>query len=234
MRAPRFLVAAAAVACIGGLAGCSGRSAKAAVPSHLNGLFRLAAGQCTTADARPTGSYLIVVSAAANKAARNPGGGCANADYTPLRPGADGGLRTGVFQLPPSPAFDAHRNSRSAAIITPVAFGAFRFGFATSPRDEQDAPTGALAYPAPAATVSGTTLNVDLRSLVVGYAGGPGSTCAKSYGLGCWDLGSKSAGGTYDAATHQFVIDWFAGESFTPKGDSIEVHLAGTFVPRAA
>jgi hypothetical protein len=226
-----MVLASAAVLGIVAVSGCGG-SAKAATQSRLPaGLFAPTAGSCTTSDARPSGSYLIVISAAADKAVKNPKSRCANHDYTPLRPGTDGGLALGRFQSLPNPVFDAKRNSTAGKVFAPVDFGAFAIGFATTPRDEQDAPSGAPTYPVPAATVSGSTLNVDLRSLVVTYAGPPNSTCRQSSGLGCWELGSRSATGTYDAATRHFVLDWFAGQSFTPKGDSVEVHLEGTFVP---
>jgi len=231
MRAHRATFAALGLLGMLGLVGCNSSQAKPASSERLIGLFKLAPGRCTTASAHPTGSYLIAISAAQGRAVRNPKAGCANPDYTPLRPGVDGGLITGRFQTQPDPAFDAHRNARADRIVTPTVFGHFRFGFATNSRDEQDAPSGAAAYPAPVAIATGSTRKVDLSSLVVTNSGGAGSTCAKSFGLGCWEVGSKSASGTYDAATHHFVIDWFAGQSFTPKADSMEVHLEGTFVP---
>jgi hypothetical protein len=228
----RLIAVAVVVTGLGLAAGCSG-SAKAGAPARLAGLFKLSAGHCTSARAKPAGSYLVVVSAANARAVRNPRGGCANSEYTPLSPGTDGGLETGRFQEQPAPTFDARRNSTATRLITPVAFGHYRLGFATSPRDEQGAPTGAPTYPAPVALNTAGALTVDLRSLVMTYAGRANSTCAQSFGLGCWDLGSKSATGTYNPTTHHFLIDWFTGESFTPKGDSIEVHLEGTFVPGA-
>jgi hypothetical protein len=215
-------------------AGCGTGHAATTSTARLIGLFRLAPGDCTTPHAKPTGSYLIVLSASADRAVRNPAGGCANPDYTPLRPGTAGGLTTGRFQPLPAPAFDAHRNSLASAVIKPVRFGPYTLGVGTDPHDEQGAPSGAPAYPAPVALATGATLDIDLRSLVLTYAGRSGSTCASSYGLGCWELGSKSATGSYDAATRRFVVDWFSGESFSPKGDSIEVHLEGTFVTQSS
>jgi hypothetical protein len=213
-------------------AGCSGGSHGATSDSsRLNGLFRIAPGVCTDGTGLPTGSYLIVLSAATNHAVKNPHGGCKNPGYTLLRPGTDGGLITGEFQDVSGATFDSNANSRADRIIAPTRFGRFSFGFATNPRDEQDAATGNVAFPRPQAIVSGTALRVDLRSLVVSYAGNANTTCATSFGVGCWELGSENASGTYDAATGHFTLQWFTGESFTPKGDSIEVHLAGTFVP---
>lgn len=234
MRHSRGGLAVLALIALVGLSGCGGgHPAAAPAPTRLTGLFKLAPGRCTSATAKPTGSYLIVISASQNKAVRNSRGGCVNKNFTVLRPGTDGGLITGRFQAAPTPLFDARRNSRAGAIIKPVRFGPFRLGFATDAHDEQDAVGSAPAYVAPIATVSGKALTVDLRSLVISYGGQPNSTCASGYGIGCWELGSRSASGSYDPITHRFVIDWFTGESFTPKGDSIEVRLAGRFVPSA-
>jgi hypothetical protein len=229
----RVLAGLVALVALASLSGCGG-SAKAASATKLSGEFGITQGHCTTARAKPTGSYLVVVSAAAGHALQNPAGGCANPAYTPLSPGTDGGLITGRFQGQPVHVFDAHRNSRAVRLLAPVRFGRYRLGFATSPRDEQDAPGGAAAYPPPAAIATGDALSVDLRSLVVTYAGRAGSSCESSFGLGCWELGSQNALGTYDATTHHYVVDWFTGASFTPRGDSVEVHLEGAFQPGAS
>jgi hypothetical protein len=200
---------------------------------HLDGLFKISPGRCAGATGLPTGSYLVVLSAASGKTVGNPDGGCANPAYTLLKPGTDGGLITGEFQQVGGATFDRHGNSRDDRVLLPVRFGKFRVGFGTDSHDEQDAPNGAPAYPDPSAIVEGTALRIDLRSLVVSYAGAPGSSCDTTYGVGCWELGSENAAGTYDAATGHYSIQWFSGASFTPRGDSIEVHLEGTFVPKA-
>jgi hypothetical protein len=222
-----------AVAALIGLSGCGGH-ATAATTSRLSGMFSVTPGACASPSAKPSGSYLVVVSAAAGKAVRNRQSGCSNRDYTPLRPGTDGGVETGAFQDGPSPLFDARRNSRAGAIIAPTEFDGFRLGFATSEYDEQDSPAGQPAFVPPVAVVTGSHLTVDLRSLVLSYAGRPSSTCRQAFGLGCWQLGSRSATGSYDPTTHRYSITWFAGESFTPKGDSIEVHLEGSFAAKPA
>lgn len=232
MRSRQALVAVvAALAGIAGLSGCGGRADAATKVTTLTGLFRITPGACPTPNQPPTGSYLVVISAATGKEVPNPKGGCANPAYTLLKPGRDGGFRTGAFQDDPAPLFDAHRNSRADGIIVPTAFDGFRFGFATSRYDEQDSPSGQPAYLPPTATVRNAALDVDLRSLVISYAGAPSSTCRQSYGLGCWELGSRSASGSYNASTHAYSLSWFTGESFTPKGDSIEVHLTGSYAP---
>ncbi|MBV9871403.1 MAG: hypothetical protein JO214_12365 [Frankiaceae bacterium] len=224
----RLIGGVAALLTVAALAGCGG-SAKAAAPTKLAGQFGITPGHCTTPRAKPTGSYFVAISAAAGHALQNRAGGCANPSYTPLAAGTDGGLITGEFQPQPAKVFDANRNSRAVRLFAPVRFGHYRLGFATSARDEQHAPAGAPAYPPPAAIVTGDTLSVDLRSLVLTYAGRSNSSCRASFGVGCFNLGSKNATGTYDATTHRYVIDWFSGAAFTPNGDSMEFHLEGTF-----
>jgi hypothetical protein len=229
----RGVAAAAAVLALTA-AGCSGQGGSASAPStKLNGVFHIAAGVCPAGTGAPTGSYLVVIAASANKAVKNSRSTCTNKGYTLLRPGTDGGLVTGEFQDITGVTFDRQGNSRADRIITPTRFDRLRLGFATNTRDEQDAASGAPAFPRPAAIVSGTALRVDLRSLVVSYGGNANTTCATSFGLGCWELGSENATGTYNRTNGHYSISWFAGESFTQKGDSIEVHLAGTFVPRS-
>jgi hypothetical protein len=215
-------------------AACSGGHQATPDSTHLEGLFRISAGKCSGTTGLPTGSYLIVLAAVSGKTVGNPDGGCANPAYTLLEPGTDGGLITGEFQQVSGATFDRDRNSRDGRIIAPVAFDKLLVGFGTSSRDEQDAPTGAPAFPEPAAIVAGTVLSVDLRSLVVSYAGNARASCKTSYGVGCWELGSENATGTYDAATGHYSVQWFSGASFTPKGDSIEIHLEGTFVPQSS
>jgi hypothetical protein len=210
--------------------GCSGGGSSGA-GKVLVGTFRLDAGSCTTATALPTGSYLEVIDAADAKEVSNPQSTCANRDFTLLTPGTDGGVVTGKFQPNPTPTFDGHGNSLAGAIVAPALFQGVKLGMATDADDEQDGPSGPPAFAPPSAVLSGSTLNLDLRSLNVTYGGSPGTTCATASGVGCWNLGSKGASGTYDASTRHFSVGWFVGETFTPAGDSLTVHLEGTFVP---
>ncbi|MBV9412363.1 MAG: hypothetical protein JO148_12255 [Acidimicrobiia bacterium] len=210
-------------------AACSGNGT---TTDALVGTFRLDAGQCRGPGQVPAGSWLAVLNAAANQSVANPDGGCNNPAYTPLSAGHDGGLRAGSFQPSPDPTFGPTRDSLAGAIVTPVRFQGLALGMATDGHDEQHDPTGPAVFPAPTATVSGGHLHIDLRSLEISYGGPPGGTCATAaVSGGCWDLGSRSVTGSYDARTHRFVAQWFVGEAFTPAGDSMTVHLEGTFVP---
>jgi hypothetical protein len=212
------------------LAGCGGPSASQATRT-LVGTFEIQAGHCSSAHGAPSGSFMVIVDSAGSKTVPNPAGGCANKYYTLLTPGTQKGITTGAFQEDPTPTFDAHNDSLADAIIKPVPFQGIRLGMATNPVDVQDAPSGAAVFAAPRATVQGTKLHVDLRSLNITYGGPPNATCLSSSGYGCWNLGSKNAAGSYDPATHQYALEWFVGETFTPSGDSMVIRLVGTFVP---
>jgi hypothetical protein len=217
------------------LAACGSGAGGSAGPSYsLNGTFDLHPGHCTSTNGSPSGSFLVVVDSANAKTVANPAGKCADPDYTPLIPGVDKGIETGTFQNNPTPTFDAHSNSLADALIEPASFLGTKFGMATSAQDVQDAPNGTPAFNPPTATVRGTALTLDLRSLNITYGGTPNTTCSNGQGYGCWNLGSKSANGTYDAKTHQFVVQWFVGEAFTELGDSMIIRFEGTFVPRHA
>jgi hypothetical protein len=197
----------------------------------MAGTFRLDAGRCALANAAPTGSYLVVLNAGGGKSVTNPGGGCVNPNYTPLTPGRDGGVVLGDFQPNAQPTFDEQRNSLSDRIINPVAFGPYKLGMATDAHDEQNAPGGTPAFRPPSAERQGRQLHADLRSITITYGGPAGTTCSTAVGVGCWNLGSRSAVGTYDPATKHFAVEWQLGETFTPAGDSLIVHLEGTFIP---
>jgi hypothetical protein len=217
------------------LASCGGGSPSAASgpAKSLVGTFEIQGGHCTGSKGAPTGSFLVIVDSAGSKTVGNPNGGCKNKYYTPLSPGTQKGIETGQFQTDPIPTFDAHGDSLADAVIAPVSFLGVKFGMATNPDDVQDAPNGPTAFTPPTATVRGTKLTLNLRSLNITYGGSPNSSCQNNAGYGCWNLGSKLAQGSYDPKTHRYVVQWFVGETFTQLGDSMIVRFEGTFVPRA-
>jgi hypothetical protein len=229
------LLAAAALSVPFIVASCGGGSPSAASgpAKALVGTFDIQGGHCTASSGAPTGSFLVIVDSADSKTVGNPDGGCKNKYYTPLSPGTQKGIETGEFQEDPIPTFDGHGDSLADAIIAPVSFLGVKFGMSTSPDDVQDAPNGPPAFTPPTATIRGTKLTLNLRSLNITYGGGPNSSCKNDAGYGCWNLGSKVAQGSYDPKTHQYVVQWFVGETFTQLGDSMIVRFQGTFVPRA-
>jgi hypothetical protein len=230
VRSRRALLALTAVPLAFGLASCGGSGSSTGPARALVGTFEIEAGRCPTAHGVPSGSFLVIVNSSGGRTVANPNGGCANKFYTPLSPGLDKGITTGQFQPNPIPTFDAHSNSLAAAVIQPVSFLGVKLGMGTSPNDVQDDPSGAPTFSPPKAVVRGTKLTIDLRSLNITYGGQANTTCVTSHGYGCWNLGSKSANGTYDPSTHRFVAQWFVGETFTQLGDSMVVRLEGKFV----
>jgi hypothetical protein len=218
-----------------GLASCGGGGGgQATGPARtLLGTFDIQPGKCPSAHKAPTGSFLVIVNSAGGKTVANPAGGCANKFYTPLTPGLDKGIMTGQFQANPTPTFDAHSNSLANAVIQPVSFLGVKFGMGTSANDVQDDPAGSPTFAPPRAVVRGTKLSIDLRSLNITYGGPASTTCVTGHGFGCWNLGSRAATGSYDPKTHDYVVQWFVGETFTQLGDSMIVRFEGKFVPHA-
>jgi hypothetical protein len=152
----------------------------------------------------------------------NPDSTCPDQTTTPLSPGGDGGLRTGVFQAQSEPAFGTDGGSKSGAVITPQAFFAVVFGASTNARDPQ---TGATLT-APTVTRSGSTLQGDLRAFSVSWnqqhfnqgAPKPGGSAA------------DGAKGTFDEATGAYSLDWTSRIEGGPFNGFTGVwHLEGKF-----
>lgn len=193
------LGAAAVVA----VASLLGPAAPAAAATPLVGTFALAAGSCSGG---VSGSYIRMILPSGGVAGpymSNSDSTCRDQTYTLLRPGSDGGLVTGSYQSPPSPAFDSAGNARARRITAPADFYGTSFATGTSPRDPQ---TGA-AVPAPRIAVSGGRLSGDLRAFAVTWnnqnfnqgapkpdGGFPGNTGAVS--------------GSYKASTGTFTLQW--------------------------
>lgn len=200
----------------------------AAAPTPLVGTFRLAAGACSGSavsgswfrmilpSGSPTGPYL------SNNDSR-----CSDQSYTPLAPGADGGLRSGSFQPGPSPAFDANGNGLARRITAPATFYGAGFATSTSSVDPQTK-TGVRA---PMVSVTGSTLSADLRSFSAAWnnqyfnQGSPKPN-------GSYPGNTRPATGTFDARAGAFTLTWTsqivggAFDKFTGQW-----HLQGTFVP---
>lgn len=196
--------------------------------SQLVGLFRISAGYCSSNAI--SGSYFRMILANGGTGGpylSNSNSGCSDQTFTPLTPGTDGGLRTGSYQSPPSPPFDASGNARSGTITGPVKFYGTNFATGTSARDPQ---TG-ITVSAPVIYDNNGSLSGDLRAFAVTWnnqyfnqgspkpnAGYPGNT--------------RSLTGSYDATTGRFAIDWTSQivggpfNNFTGKW-----HLEGVFVP---
>jgi hypothetical protein len=191
---------------------CGGSSKKSA-PSGagLVGLFGIATGKCDAG--APTGSWFRMVqpggTAASGPYVSNPDSTCTDQTATPLRAGADGGLKTGSFQT---------------AVIQPQGFFAVPFEVSTNEKDPQ---TGATVK-APSITQSGATLQGDLSAISVSWNQQYFNQGAPKPG-GSTPDGPK---GTYDERTHTYSLDWTSRIEGGPfNGFTGMWHLEGTFQP---
>lgn len=179
----------------------------------LVGTFMPAAGVCTTASALPTGSYLEMLGGG-GAVVKNSFGGCADAAYTPLKPGVQG-LKTGGYQ--PSPP---------DAIFAPTNFFGSNFTVNTPQVDSQTH----TSVPAPSIVSDAGALSGNLEALVVAYNG--------AY----FNQGAPKPGGAYTGTTKALTGSISCDGSFTMQWQSQIVggafnnftgvwHLTGTFTP---
>lgn len=168
-------------------------AAPALAARELNGVFHIGAGSYIRMGT-PNGKFFP-----------NPYSKDANDTYTKIVSGAGGGIRTGVTQNAPSPAFDKHGNSRANSIITPTNFTGILFGVVTT------AP--------PSVYVSGGTIIAHIRHL---YA---------EWNKQTFQQGSIVSG-SYNSRTHHYVLSWHTMVHGGPfDGYTGYWRLAGTFSP---
>jgi len=224
----------AAVVLVGGACGGSGgekkQSGSAAAP--LVGLFKIDGGQCSAAGVTSGSSFRMI----------NPGGKlgegpfisngdspCGDKTYSPMFPGSDGGLRTGVYQPEVSSPFDSGGNGATEILAKGTPFFAVRFAVATNQKDPQ------------------TSANTTIPTIEVkdGKLSGNLSAFAASWNNQHFNQGSPkpdgtnpglTAGptGTYDAATKKFTLEWSSQIVGGPFNNFTGVwHFEGTFQPKS-
>jgi hypothetical protein len=168
-------------------------SAAAASASTLKGTFHISSGSYIRMR-EPTGSYF-----------QNPYSTAKNKTYTLLVSAPGAGLRTGVIQSAPSPAFDAKGNSLAKSIIEPTSFTGILFGAATTT--------------APSISVSSGKLSGQVKGLLAEW----NKQTFKQGG---------TVTGTYNAKTHGYVLTWHALVKGGPfNGFTGYWRLQGTFSP---
>lgn len=202
-----------------------------AAASALSGIFRITAGSCSGA---VTGSRFRMLQPGATKDGpwvQNADSPCSDDSYTPLRPGASGGLATGRFQPHPSPAFDGTGGGRASQITAPQPFFGVRFAAATSSKDPQ---TG-TAVPAPRVFVDAAgRLTGDLRAFGAAWNGqhfnqGAPKPDGSRPGL------TSDPTGRYDVRSGEYTLEWFSRIVGGPFNNFTGVwHLTGTFLPDGA
>lgn len=144
-------------------------SGSALAAQQLNGVLHIGAGSYIRMG-QPDGKFFP------NQYSRDK-----NKTYTLIQSAPGGGLRSGVAQGAPSPAFDSHGDSLASAIIAPTNFTGIRFGVITTV--------------APTFTVSNGHLMVSIRHL---YAQWNKQTF----------LQGAIATGTYNSKTHHYSLSW--------------------------
>ena len=188
-----------------------------AVPSTaaaepLNGTFRIGSG-----------SSFRMVFPGGKRYFANPDSSSRDKTVTRLRAGRDGGLRTGIFQSHPRPAFDKRGNSLAAAIIRPVTFAGIRFGLATLSRD----PQSRRGTGRPVINRRGRALSGRLAAFTAEWNNQYFNQGSPKPG------GSGQVRGRYNPRTHRYTLDWrsrIKGGAFD--GFTGVWHLEGTFRPR--
>lgn len=197
----------------GGGAGAPSASSKPTGTHQLLGTFVPTAGVCSSASAVPSGSYLEMLGGG-GAVVKNSFGGCANAAYSPLKPGVKG-LVTGSYQPAPTDA-----------IFEPTNFFGSDFTVNTAPVDAQTkAKVPPLSIESNAGALSG-----NLEALSVAYNG--------AY----FNQGAPKPDGTYPGSTKALSGTISCDGSFTMQWQSQIVggafnnftgvwHLAGRFVP---
>lgn len=202
----------------------------AAAPGDpLVGTFTVDPGRCETGPVT-AGSYFRMVQPGGEPASGpyvdNGDSPCADDSYTPLRPGSDGGLRTGEHQPHPDPAFDGSGNALADRITQPQSFFGTRFSTATNPVDPQ---TGTQVGPPQVGHDGAGNLTGDLRAFAAAWNGqhfNQGSP--KPDG----SRPSNTAGptGTYDPDTGRYTLRWSSRIQGGPFDNFTGVwHLEGTF-----
>jgi hypothetical protein len=195
----------------------------------LVGTFKINPGSYGTGKGA-SGSWFRMVlpggTAASGPFFSNPDSAASDKTFTLFNPGTDGGLVTGAFQEPPSPAFASNGNALAAKIVTPTKFAGVDFSLSTSAKDAQ---TG-LTVPAPAITDTAGKLTGQLKAFTAEWnkqffnqgspkpdGGTPGITSPVT--------------GTYDEATHAFTISWASSIVGGPFNGFTGVwHFEGVFV----
>src|SRR3954470_7436701 len=149
------------------LAFAASPSAASAATQTLKGTFALKPGKAVKK--KVTGTYFRMIypkgSVKKGPFFKNPDSTAADKTYTLLKPGIDGGLRTTVFQDPPTPPFGGNGFALANRIIQPTPFAGIKFSLSTAAKDAQSG----RAVGAPVVKVSGRKLTGALRGFTASW-----------------------------------------------------------------
>lgn len=193
----------------------------------LVGLFRLTSG--SYAGGKVSGSYirLVLPGGSVQKGPYFPNPNSSGGTYTLLRPGTDGGLRTGAYQEPPNPPFAGLGNATANRIMVPQSFAFINYSLSTSKIDPQTK----LTVPPPSIGVSDGKLSGSLQAVSAEWNSqffnqGSPKPDGSSPGL------TSAVTGTYNADTKAYTLDWTSQIVGGPFNHFSGVwHLEGVFEP---
>ena len=147
--------------------------------------------------------------------------------YTLFTPGIDGGLRTGGFQVQPSPAFAPNGFALANRIVKPLPFAGIKFSLSTAPTDVQSG----IGVAAPRIVARGRRLTGDLRAFTAEWNSIYFNQGAPKPG-GRFPGDTRALSGTYNSRTHRYAITWVSQIVGGPFNDfSGYWHFTGIFRP---
>lgn len=206
-----------------------------AASGDLSGVLTIDPGECEDGDGGVTsGSYFRMVQSGGDLQegpfVPNGDSPCGDATYTPLAPGADGGLILGEHQPAPDPAFDGDGHALADRISAPQPWFAVRFALSTGAVDPQ---TGEEVTP-PRITHDGSgALSGDLRAVSASWNGqhfNQGSPKPDGGQPGH----TRPVSGTYDPDSGAYMLEWASQIVGGPFDGFTGVwHLEGTVDPTA-
>lgn len=203
--------------------------------TELVGLFKVDPGTCDAEDPQggvTSGSYFRMIQPGGtveDEASYVPNGDspCGDKTWAPMKPGTDGGLRTGAYQPYPDPAFDDMGNGTAALITEPTIWFAVTFANATNETDPQTGDATSM----PMITATGGELSGDLSAYAAAWNQQHFNQGAPKPGGARPGLTTGPAG-TYDESTGEYTLDWMSQIEGGPFNDFTGVwHLEGAFEP---
>jgi hypothetical protein len=193
----------------------------------LNGTFTISAGNAP-AGKEPNGSWFQMLTPS-GPPLTNGTSPAENDLFTPLTGGTDGGLRTDVYQPPPSPAFvsPAGGNALASRIIRPVSFFNTDFSIVTAAIDPQEG----LADPLPSIYQENGRLSGQITAWAAQW-NGQSFNQGSPKPNGSLPPPTSPVSGTFDGRTRRYTLNWHSRIAGGPFNSFTGAwHLEGTFEP---
>jgi hypothetical protein len=223
------LVLAAAI----GASALAGGAALAVAATPLSGTLSIAPGKYVPPSkgkaGHYTGSYFrMLTPGATDKYFINVDSKAKDKSYTLFIPGSEKGLRLGVFQPPPTPAFAPDGFALASTIVQPMTFAGINFSISTAPTDAQSG----LPDTPPSLSVTGNQVTGNFGSWTAEWNSIYFNQGAPKPGSEPYPGVTKPVTGTYNKKTKAYQIIWdslIVGGPFN--GFAGYWHLEGKLLP---